>query len=43
MKDRVLLGPGKLLGGGGFINVLWVLVALEMTLRVDVVSFMVPL
>ena len=41
VKDRVLLWPWKLLGGGGFNNVLWVLVALEMALRVDVVSFLV--
>ena len=41
VKDGVLLWPGKLLESGGFDNVLWVLVALEMALRVDVVSFLV--
>ena len=41
VKDGVLLWPEKLLGGGGFDKVLWILVALEMALRVDVVSFLV--
>ena len=37
----VFLWPEKLLGCGGCYNVLWVLVTLEMALRVDVVSFLV--
>ena len=41
MEDSVVLGVGKLLGGRGFDNVLWVLVTMEMALRVDVVSFLV--
>ena len=43
VKDRVLLGPRKLLGVWGFDNVLWVLMALEMALRVDIVIFLVLL
>ena len=43
VKNRVLLWPGKLLGGGGFDYGLWVLVALEMALRVDVVCILIIL